>query len=57
MFLFDTLLYFPTTLLTLLYLVSHQEFREFPELTLLAPIPQNGQAHSNNSSANCRQIV
>ena len=24
------------------------------ELTLKAPIPQNGQTHSNNSSANCR---
>ena len=26
-------------------------------LTLQAPIPQNGQTHSNNSSAICRQIV
>ena len=26
-------------------------------LTLKAPIPQNGQTHSNNSSANCRRIV
>ena len=26
-------------------------------LTLKVPIPQNGQTHSNNSSANCRQIV
>ena len=26
-------------------------------LTLLAPIPQNGQTHSNNSSAICRRIV
>ena len=27
------------------------------QLTLQAPIPQNGQTHSNNSSANCRRIV
>ena len=26
-------------------------------LTLYAPISQNGQTHSNNSSANCRRIV
>ena len=26
-------------------------------LTLYAPISQNGQTHSNNSLANCRQIV
>ena len=26
-------------------------------LTLLAPVSQNGQTHSNNSSANCRRIV
>ena len=26
-------------------------------LTLLAPIPQNGQTHSNNLSAICRRIV
>ena len=26
-------------------------------LTLQAPISQNGQTHSNNSSANCRRIV
>ena len=32
MFLFDTLLYFSTTFLTLLYLVSYQEFHEFREL-------------------------
>ena len=25
-------------------------------LTLQAPTPQNGQTHSNNSSANCRRI-
>ena len=31
-FLFDTLLYFSTTPLTLLYLVSRQEFRKFSEL-------------------------
>ena len=34
MFLFDTLLYFSATLLALLYLVSRQEFHEFPELTV-----------------------
>ena len=34
MFLFDALLYFSTPLLTLLYLVSHQELHEFPELRL-----------------------
>ena len=28
-----------------------------PELTLSAPISQNGQTHSNNSSAICRRIV
>ena len=33
MFLFDTLLYFSTTFLTLLSLVSHQEFHEFPDGT------------------------
>ena len=27
------------------------------KLTLWAPTPQNGQAHSNNSSASCRRIV
>ena len=27
------------------------------ELTLQAPIPQNGQTHSNNSSTKCRRIV
>ena len=32
MFLFDTLLCFSATPLTLVYLVSHQEFHEFPEL-------------------------
>ena len=32
MFLFDTLLYFSTAPLTLLYLVGDQEFHEFPEL-------------------------
>ena len=32
MFLFDTLLYFSATPLTILYLVSHQELHEFPEL-------------------------
>ena len=32
MFLLDTLLYFSTTLLTLLCLVSHKEFHEFLEL-------------------------
>ena len=32
MFLFDTLLFFSTAVLTLLYLVNHQEFHEFPEL-------------------------
>ena len=26
-------------------------------LTLQAPIPQNGQTHSSNSSASCRRIV
>ena len=26
-------------------------------LTFKAPIPQNGQTHSNNSSAYCRRIV
>ena len=26
-------------------------------LTLEAPTPQNGQTHSNNSSANCRRII
>ena len=26
-------------------------------LALYTPIPQNGQTHSNNSSANCRRIV
>ena len=26
-------------------------------LTVQAPTPQNGQTHSNNSSANCRRIV
>ena len=31
MFSFYTLLYFSTPRLTLLYLVSHQEFHEFPE--------------------------
>ena len=50
MFLINTLHYFSTTLLTLWYLVSHQEFHEFPESTLYAPTPQNGQTHSNNSS-------
>ena len=30
---------------------------EFKVLTLRAPIPQNGQTHSNNSSAICRRIV
>ena len=30
---------------------------EFKVLTLWAPIPQNGQTHSNNSSAICRRIV
>ena len=30
--LYDALLYFSITALTLLYLVSHQEFHEFPEL-------------------------
>ena len=34
MFLFDKLLYFNTTPLTLLYLVSHQEFHKFPELSV-----------------------
>ena len=32
MFLFDTLLCFSATPLTLVYLVSRQEFHEFPEL-------------------------
>ena len=34
MFLFDTLICFSATPLTLLYLVSHQEFHEFPELSV-----------------------
>ena len=32
MFLFETLLYFSTTPLTVFYLVSHEEFHELPEL-------------------------
>ena len=32
MLLFDTLLYFSTTPLTLVYLASHQEFHKFSEL-------------------------
>ena len=32
MFFFDELLYFSTTPLTLLYLVRHEEFHEFPDL-------------------------
>ena len=32
MFLFDKLFYFSATALTLLYLVTDQEFHEFPEL-------------------------
>ena len=28
----------------------------FQPLTVEAPIPQNGKTHSNNSSANCRQL-
>ena len=30
---------------------------DWQTLTLEAQIPQNGQLHSNNSSAICRQIV
>ena len=33
------------------------EAKNKQDLNLKAPIPQNGQTHSNNSSANCRQIV
>ena len=31
--------------------VSPSSFDQWPFLTLLAPIPQNGQTHSNNLSA------
>ena len=36
---------------------SNLTTKMFVTFTLQAPIPQNGQTHSNNSSANCRQIV
>ena len=47
MFLFYTLLYFSTPLLTLLYLVSHQEFHEFPELRV-SNILQDVRAPKDN---------
>ena len=45
--------------------VNHHDFRAVYSwktamqicLTLKAPIPKNGQTHSNNSSAICRRIV
>ena len=38
-------------------ILSFLKIRKFNTLTLQVPTPQNGQTHTNNSSAFCRQIV
>ena len=37
--------------------VTYDNIKSYDNINSLIPIPQNGQTHSNNSSANCRRIV
>ena len=37
--------------------IRKQKIEHLKNLTLEAPIPHNGQTHSNNSPAICRRIV
>ena len=50
-------LWCPTRIITGLLLLRNFDETNLPFLTLKAPISQNAQTHSNNSSANCRRIV
>ena len=58
--LFDTLLYFSTPLLTLLYLVSHEEFQELPEKfqeNFAGTKSQNCPKHANFAKFTSRKIT